>query len=498
MKWHGLNTNTTPVDDTPYVMQGFTNGLLQTIGEVRRRRGYARSNLAQLSAAWANFSGFSEYQGQVFAMTAYADKLEGFINPAALWSDSQQTILGGYFVNLGGGYSFTITRNGNQYSNGAIIVAKPGRCPNGFQDGTLAVQIPLPPGLQKINNLAWSPPTQGDWHFSVIPTLNGIQGPANCMTSIPNYFVFAGGATGSTIFYSQDGGLTFPTTSAASGHPANVITAMTFNPVTLNWLYSMTGGYTAKSPTGVTWTATTLTALEAQAYLALADGTVIALMNEANPRTYTTNDDGTTWFLTGSANPSPLAWATDGANLAYVSSNGNIYKSTNKGASYTLMTNLGGGSPSTVDGLAYGNGIWVATGSVRPGGFPSTGTIWTSTDLITWTSQAIPTLYQRIWCVGYGNGAWVFGAFNNTGAYALAATQDFITYTTDTNPFSGQSPFAIVFTFNRFAIASSNNSVSTVLTTSGQGAYTPITTSARLATKTGSMAGYGAWAGMGF
>lgn len=77
---------------------------------------------------------------------------------------------------------------------------------------------------------------------------------------------------------------------------------------------------------------------------------------------------------------------------------------------------------STVYGIAYGNGLYVAVGDG--------GKISTSLDGITWTSRINPFPTGIITKVAYGNGKFVvFGVSN------LATSPDGITWTLQTTPF---------------------------------------------------------------
>lgn len=416
MIWHGLVSASAPTDDRPKVMAGFTNGLLQVRGEVGRRRGFARSTMAKLSGAWANFSGFSEYQGQVFAVVAYGDKLEGFINPGALWSDSQQTLLSGYYIGTRTGYRIIILRNGNQFSTSFKIVAKPGACPASFADGVLAGGAPMPPGVQSFI-FDWVPPASGDWQFAVIPALNGVLGPADCLPRLVQRMVLGSAdssGTGSTQLQTTTDGITWGSCNRSGDtnprdNPISIIFAGSAN----RWFYATANGYCGTSPDGINFTACTPIPSGRSSRLGwLNSGRLVAVGYGAfDANIFTSDDNGVTWvdrgqppWYPGTA-ASAQCVATDGttliAGLSGGGANTGLWKSTDGGVNWSAELAVNTGVYSAV----YVNGLWVMVGTT--GAF--TAQLWTSPDLVSFTNVTVPAISGSgiLTGIAYNGTTWV-------------------------------------------------------------------------------------------
>ena len=146
----------------------------------------------------------------------------------------------------------------------------------------------------------------------------------------------------------------------------------------------------------------------------------------------TTNGTSESW---GTVN-TPITWtqrlsalnnvgwskiAYNGSNLyVIVGGSGTLYTSSD-GITWTSRTSNFGAN--TINDVAYGNGLWVAVGAA--------GTIITSTDGITWTARTSNMGGNVIYAVTYANSLWVAvgagGGTTNTGG--IIYSTDGLTWT---------------------------------------------------------------------
>jgi hypothetical protein len=121
----------------------------------------------------------------------------------------------------------------------------------------------------------------------------------------------------------------------------------------------------------------------------------------------------------------------------------------------------------TWQGVAYGNGLWVAVGQAI-GGNDIDGIIGVSTDGINWTTQRI-TQAAYLQGVAYGNGLWVAVGFGYSGTSSFSCTvtsTDGINWTTQS--FSsmgrriayGNNLWITVRSMNGYILKSANNGTS--------------------------------------
>jgi hypothetical protein len=143
----------------------------------------------------------------------------------------------------------------------------------------------------------------------------------------------------------------------------------------------------------------------------------MAIMSNGSTDMVIIGKDNTTWYsikstdsaTTFGATAQPGTTTTLGSSIAYFGyvnsnyiagfSNGYITRSTN-GTSWT--NNLIGGA-NDVSGVAFGNSIYVATKRVSSG----TTSLYSSTDLATWTSRTNPVTTSNVNGVAFGNGTFV-------------------------------------------------------------------------------------------
>jgi hypothetical protein len=88
MKWQGIQRQSLDVSKTAEEGLLAINTRFKVNGELRRRRGIARSNIIKKSNAVNQISGFSAYQSNVMAALVDGSNLQGYQQPAALWGDN--------------------------------------------------------------------------------------------------------------------------------------------------------------------------------------------------------------------------------------------------------------------------------------------------------------------------------------------------------------------------------------------------------------------------
>lgn len=147
-------------------------------------------------------------------------------------------------------------------------------------------------------------------------------------------------------------------------------------------------------------------------------------------------------------------------NGLYVAVGAGPYIQTSTNAiTWTTRTNPFGTSiPHTV---TYGNGLFV----IGSGAASSNNAAAISTDGITWTSQAIGSGGLTLFASGYGNGVYLVGG--NVGAYT---SNDGVTWTARTTAFGGSSfMYAITYGEGLYVIGGSSNGTAPVIQTSTDG-----------------------------
>jgi hypothetical protein len=87
MKWEGIQRGSIDVGASNEALE-VVNGRFVTTGELRRRRGMARTNIIKKGASIGTLSGFSAFQSNVMCALTDADRIQGYQQPAALWGDS--------------------------------------------------------------------------------------------------------------------------------------------------------------------------------------------------------------------------------------------------------------------------------------------------------------------------------------------------------------------------------------------------------------------------
>jgi photosystem II stability/assembly factor-like uncharacterized protein len=165
-----------------------------------------------------------------------------------------------------------------------------------------------------------------------------------------------------------------------------------------------------------------------------SDGTKLAaVVAGAGGNIYTSTDSGATWTqqtASGSRDWRSITSSSDGTKLAAVVNNGYIYTSTDSGATWTERTNAGGG----VTGASL-NRYWASITSSSDGtklaAVQAYGYIWTSTDSgVTWTERSpVTASTQRAWrsITSSSDGTKLAAVVN--GGYIYTSTDSGATWT---------------------------------------------------------------------
>lgn len=148
--------------------------------------------------------------------------------------------------------------------------------------------------------------------------------------------------------------------------------------------------------------------------------------------------------LMGIANGNGLWVAVGTVDTLYTSSDLNTWQSwTAVGPAADPGFGLHALVPGTMFGVKYGNGNWVVTGAGD--GTPANGAISATTDPINgpWTFQRLATNY--FYTIEYGNGLWVTaGTGADSSNYIYTATNPYGTWTRRASPF-GADPFNNIY-----------------------------------------------------
>lgn len=195
--------------------------------------------------------------------------------------------------------------------------------------------------------------------------------------------------------------------------------------------------------------------------------------------------DGAVWVDTNGATPSggQITWtarqnpgttangvrintiAYNGSDL-YVAAGGDgtLYSSPD---AITWTSQTSGFSTSTISKVAYGNGLWVAVGQ--------SGKITTSTDGVTWTARTANMSTNYIYDVVYANSVWVAvgsgGGATNTGG--ITYSTDGITWTRKSQtPTIGTSYYAVIWNGTNWIVGADNSTNNYLYATTPSGSWT--------------------------
>ena len=185
----GIDVHRTAVDlDTGHV-ENLVNASLSVTGEVRRRKGMARTNVVKKNNAVNNLQGFSTFASTVMLSLIDDDALQGYESPrprwgTASWGPETMRCTDGNFWDGANGIDFAVHKNcGNHWITHVDIWAKPGDHPAFPGDGTFVGTYPIERYEYFIFDTWTSAPT-GDWFLSSNGRSNNHLGPMCPLTSL--------------------------------------------------------------------------------------------------------------------------------------------------------------------------------------------------------------------------------------------------------------------------------------------------------------------------
>jgi hypothetical protein len=88
MKWRGIRRNSLDVTNSSEEGLIAINSRFTVDGELRRRRGMARSSIQRKAASVTTINGFSAFQSNIMAALTDGDRIQGYQNVYALWGDN--------------------------------------------------------------------------------------------------------------------------------------------------------------------------------------------------------------------------------------------------------------------------------------------------------------------------------------------------------------------------------------------------------------------------
>jgi hypothetical protein len=111
MKWQGIKRNSIDIGKDAGEGLLAINTRFKVAGELRRRRGLARTSIQRKNAGVTTINGFSAFQSNVMAALTDGDRIQGYQQPYSLWGDNPD-----YSASTGGSAVFDMT-----YSSGQLV-----------------------------------------------------------------------------------------------------------------------------------------------------------------------------------------------------------------------------------------------------------------------------------------------------------------------------------------------------------------------------------------
>lgn len=183
-QWPGIVTDSTPIDSRPGIAVYQQNTRTRVVGELRRRRGMARSSLDKFTAAATGQASTNNTIGP-FSMFQVGSTLEGVASGYALWGDAQLLRPTGFATLSAGVYTININRQGDTAAQAYVIIAKSGNYPAAYEDGILATTAATVPGSNTLST-TWTPPGTGTWYFAAYGVATGVRSPlGNIPVTVP-------------------------------------------------------------------------------------------------------------------------------------------------------------------------------------------------------------------------------------------------------------------------------------------------------------------------
>jgi hypothetical protein len=202
-------------------------------------------------------------------------------------------------------------------------------------------------------------------------------------------------------------------------------------------LVAVGGTEALHSADGTTFTAAAAPFAVPVQNVSYAGGLFFALgdSNGGAPALFSSSDSGVTWTrrINDDASGAHISGVAKGATVYLaVGGDGNTpatWLSTN-GTTWTKSTLAAFTNSASFSGVAFGNGLFVATDD-------SNGTVYTSTDGITWTDRNVTS--SGLSAVGYANSVFVA-----VGANAVVVSPDGMSWTPESDP-NGNHGYAVTY-----------------------------------------------------
>jgi hypothetical protein len=114
MKWRGIRRDSIDIGPAEEGLLAI-NTRFTTEGELRRRRGLARSSIERKNASVTTINGFSPFQSNVLATLTDGDRIQGYSQPFSKWPDTPN-----YSVDTSGTAVFDMTYTSGQLVNSIL------------------------------------------------------------------------------------------------------------------------------------------------------------------------------------------------------------------------------------------------------------------------------------------------------------------------------------------------------------------------------------------
>lgn len=170
-QWPGIVADSSPIDSRPGIAAFQQNTRTRVLGELRRRRGMARSSLDKFSAAATGQASTNNNVGP-FTVFQVGSTLEGLASGYALWGDAQLLRPSGFATYSGGIYDITVNRLGDTTARAYVILAKSGNYPVSYEDGTVIDTLSATPTDSSLST-TWTATSAGTWYFAAFGVADG-------------------------------------------------------------------------------------------------------------------------------------------------------------------------------------------------------------------------------------------------------------------------------------------------------------------------------------
>jgi len=211
------------------------------------------------------------------------------------------------------------------------------------------------------------------------------------------------------------------------------------------------------SPNGITWTRRNVPHDPLQhdtldvSSIAYGNNHYVALLN-ANGELLTSSD-GITWVTKTFSTPDTLHGVAYGNNMFVVTgTSGGIFTSPD-GITWTSRVS---GTTNGLGTVSYSNNQFITFGGAFVGGVLTSASIYTSSDGITWSSRAVSTAFP-VYRLIYANNQYVGTCYYMN---KIVTSSDCITYSARTLS-TPQSPWDVTYYNNQYVVVGDSGSIST-------------------------------------